>query len=203
MEAYFPVVARQQTLKPSASKLKKEDTGEDRGSCSPYEVADGELGVAETKCSSSTITKRLLATLSDESNPITHSDIRLRSGATADHIVSFASGHQVAEERVNQRLYLTARERKLSVQREAFSSRSGPSVFKDVKIYIDGYLESTTDIEIKRLVSEGGGQAVQSNRVGMYAYHYFKRSERLEDPPASQPEDKEEAPCCAARMGPR
>ncbi|CAA7259894.1 unnamed protein product [Cyclocybe aegerita] len=137
--------------------VKKEDAGEDRGSFSQYEVADGEFGTAEAKCSSSTITKRLLATLSDESNPITHSDIRLRS----DHIVSFASGHQVAEERVNQRFYIAARERMLSVQREASSSSGGPSVFKGVKIYIDGYLEATTDIEIKRLVSDGGGQVVQ------------------------------------------
>lgn len=33
-------------------------------------------------------------------------------------------------------------------------------MLQGTRIYIDGYLESTTDIEMKRLVIEAGGQIV-------------------------------------------
>ena len=71
--------------------------------------------------------------------------------------MAFATGHQVADERVNQRLYHAHREEKLCKQREISGDNS---LLRDVRVYIDGYLESTTDIEMKRLVVEAGGQIV-------------------------------------------
>jgi len=71
--------------------------------------------------------------------------------------VAFATGHQVVDERVNQRLYHTHHEEKLRKQREISGDNN---LLRDVRVYIDGYLESTTDIEMKRLVVEAGGQIV-------------------------------------------
>jgi hypothetical protein len=103
----------------------------------------------------SNITNKLLGTLSDPTNPITHSNIADRT----DHYVAFATGHQVAQERINQGAYKTHREDKLQIQREA-SDSFGNELLKGVKVYINGYLEGTTDIEVKKIVVECGGQIV-------------------------------------------
>ncbi|KAM6495761.1 hypothetical protein JOM56_008467 [Amanita muscaria] len=103
-------------------------------------------------------TEFLLRTLSSPYNPITHSDIPER----ADRVVSTATGHQVAEERMNRRLYLEGRERKLLNQREKASDQKS-QVLRQTRIYLDGYLEDTTDIEIKRLIVLAGGQALQTS----------------------------------------
>ncbi|KAF9569342.1 hypothetical protein CPC08DRAFT_623490, partial [Agrocybe pediades] len=102
----------------------------------------------------------LLKNLSDPSNPITHSDIYKRT----DHIVSCATGHQRSEGRADRSSYMAERTHKLRAQRDDSkgSSSNGKDVLKDVYVYIDGYLESTTDIEMKRLVAQAGGQVVFS-----------------------------------------
>lgn len=46
------------------------------------------------------------------------------------------------------------------MQREADKSSSETDILKNTRIYIGGYLESTTDIEMKRLVVQAGGQIV-------------------------------------------
>ncbi|KAK7060500.1 hypothetical protein VNI00_001265 [Paramarasmius palmivorus] len=105
--------------------------------------------------SNSTLTKLVLKTLKDESNPIAHSDIGLRS----DHVVSMAGGHQHSEGKSRHREYFEDRNRKLEVQGSASSSSSeSTSVLRNVRAYIDGFLDNTTDIEMKRIVREAGGQ---------------------------------------------
>lgn len=114
-------------------------------------------GLDPARPSVSTINKRLLATLGDPSNPITHSDIGNRS----DRVISTSTGHQVAEDRPDRRLYSIDREKKLILQRGSKNSALERKVLSDVRVYINGYLSCTTDIEMKRLVVEAGGH-VQS-----------------------------------------
>ncbi|EGO27844.1 hypothetical protein SERLADRAFT_338535, partial [Serpula lacrymans var. lacrymans S7.9] len=103
------------------------------------------------KPSSSAITKQLLKTLPDESNPITNSDIYERS----DHVVSAATGHQRSEMRSSHRQeYFEYRTKKLAEQK---SLKADNQVLCDVRVYIDGFLQDTTDIELKRVISLAGG----------------------------------------------
>ncbi|TFK87078.1 hypothetical protein K466DRAFT_523106 [Polyporus arcularius HHB13444] len=108
----------------------------------------------QAKPSSSVLTKHLLNTLGDESNPITNSDIYHRS----DHISSAATGHQRSDGRGPQQPYLKARYRKLADQLPETSTQ----VLRNVRIYINGYLDNTTDIEMKRIVSLAGGQVMHT-----------------------------------------
>ncbi|KAG7096791.1 hypothetical protein E1B28_004201 [Marasmius oreades] len=108
--------------------------------------------------SSTVITKLLLKTLNDELNPITHSDIGLRS----DHVVSMAGGHQHAEER-RHRGYHEERNRKLAEQAEIATKSTSDTerkVLRGVRVFINGYLAGTTDIEMKRIVTEAGGSTL-------------------------------------------
>ncbi|KDR83601.1 hypothetical protein GALMADRAFT_235869 [Galerina marginata CBS 339.88] len=155
MEAYFPILSKNLRNGKGATRtalLKSEASERGRGSTRLKEVfSRGEV-------SSSNITKGLLNTLADASNPITHSNIADRT----EHIVSFATGHQVAEGRRNEIAHTADRVVKLQRQQEDIKADPGGGVLKDTKIYINGYLESTTDIEIKGLVSQAGGQVVFS-----------------------------------------
>ena len=120
------------------------------------------------KPSTSALTKHLLNTLSDESNPITHSDIGKRSGthlrsqagesdsATKDVIVSCVTGHQRGEGR-RRKSYYDHRNAKLSEQQDE-RKEAVTKILDGVRLYIDGYLSSTTDIEMKRIVTMAGGQ---------------------------------------------
>ncbi|KAI6035126.1 hypothetical protein F5J12DRAFT_917819 [Pisolithus orientalis] len=98
------------------------------------------------------VTKHLLRTLADESNPITHSNIYERS----DTVVSATNGHQRGERRghCGARQYFDDRNRKLAAQ-----SKEEPTtgVLRGVRVYISGYLSGTTDIEMKHIVALAGG----------------------------------------------
>ncbi|KAF8272539.1 hypothetical protein EI94DRAFT_302066 [Lactarius quietus] len=118
----------------------------------PYPLKDTRSSSSDG--SKTTLTKHLLQTLSDESNPITHSDIGLRS----DHVVSLATGHQKPDGPRHRRAYAKERNAKLRDQREEAMS----SVLSNTRIYINGYLRGTTDIEMKRVIAEAGGQVLQS-----------------------------------------
>ncbi|KAI0701800.1 hypothetical protein BC835DRAFT_1264612 [Cytidiella melzeri] len=109
--------------------------------------------------SSSTLTKHLLATLSDEANPITRSDIYTRT----DHVTSTATGHQRSNGRVNQKLYLEERGKKLQEQLPDSLVSREVKVLRGVRVYLDGYLEDTTDIEMKRIVALAGGQVLNTS----------------------------------------
>ncbi|KAG8218627.1 hypothetical protein J3R82DRAFT_4291 [Butyriboletus roseoflavus] len=112
------------------------------------------VSVDGKKPSSSTITKHLLNTLSDNSNPVTHSNIYERS----DTVVSATTGHQRGEGRtphgVSDNAYFNDRSRKLSLQRR---DEAPKGVLSNVRIYIDGYLSGTTDIEMRRIIAQAGG----------------------------------------------
>jgi hypothetical protein len=60
---------------------------------------------------------------------------------------------------MSRRRYFKERTAALHVQQKP-SQPSAPAtgIFRNTRIYINGYLEGTTDIEIKRLVIEGGGK---------------------------------------------
>ncbi|KAI9001444.1 hypothetical protein BD414DRAFT_474646 [Trametes punicea] len=111
----------------------------------------------QNKPSSAALTKHLLNTLRDESNPITHSDIYQRS----DHICSAATGHQRGEGRGPNKSYWEARTKKLADQLPE-KPTEGQQVLRNVKVYINGYLEDTTDIEMKRIVTLAGGQVLHT-----------------------------------------
>jgi len=110
-----------------------------------------------------------MRTLSDESNPITHSNIYERSGMLErerqavsvlhppDTVVSAATGHQRGERRGrgDGKQYFEDRNKKLHLQRNQEQSSSG--VLRSVRVYIGGYLSGTTDIEMKRIISLAGG----------------------------------------------
>ncbi|KZT12565.1 uncharacterized protein LAESUDRAFT_640306 [Laetiporus sulphureus 93-53] len=108
------------------------------------------------KPSSAALTKHLLSTLTDSNNPITHSDIYERS----DHISSAASGHQRSERRMNQKTYWDSRKEKLAQQLPEKPMARECNVLRNVRVYIDGYLAGTTDIEMKRIVTLAGGRVL-------------------------------------------
>ena len=107
--------------------------------------------------------------MSDESNPITHSDIGARAGmqtmslpaqnessihtSCSDVVVSTSTGHQVGDGG-RHRGYFELRNQKLREQKE----QSKSDVLANVRIYINGYLSNTTDIEMKRIVTLAGGR---------------------------------------------
>ena len=72
----------------------------------------------------------------------------------ADHICSAATGHQRSEGRGPAMPYIKARVRKLAAQLPETETH----VLRGVRVYINGYLDNTTDIEMKRIVSLAGGQ---------------------------------------------
>ena len=62
----------------------------------------------------------------------------------------------MSDGRAGQRTYSRDRDRKLVIQRT--ESRGEAQVLKNVRIYINGFLEDTTDIEMKAIVVRAGGQ---------------------------------------------
>ncbi|KAF8806407.1 hypothetical protein BYT27DRAFT_7293386 [Phlegmacium glaucopus] len=144
MEAYFPIVSKQVTRK----KAPQNEETRNFGNVLSKKRDSDPLPLL------SALTDQLLDTLSDTSNPITHSNIADRT----DHVVAFATGHQVGEGRGKQRRYMLDRTEKLSAQRETTNHDAG--ILKDTKIYINGYLEATTDIEMKKIITQAGGQIV-------------------------------------------
>ncbi|KAI0796782.1 hypothetical protein C8Q75DRAFT_210648 [Abortiporus biennis] len=115
----------------------------------------------KTKLSNAAVTKHLLNTLSDESNPITHSDIWQR----ADYVTTAATGHQRGERRtpyVPAYTYNDVRREKLKNQLPDKQDTKEGNVLRNVRVYINGYLDNTTDIEMKRIVALAGGQILQT-----------------------------------------
>jgi hypothetical protein len=124
--------------------------------------------------SRSAATKYLLNTLGHKSNPITHSDMRQRSGTSAqmrigeflllndmaELLVSCSTGHQVAQDGGRgRREYLEFRHKKIRNQIDQMQD-SNSGVLKGTRIYINGYLDNTTDIEMKRMITSAGGRVM-------------------------------------------
>ncbi|KIY74126.1 hypothetical protein CYLTODRAFT_364485 [Cylindrobasidium torrendii FP15055 ss-10] len=120
--------------------------------------------------SSSRLTGLLLHNLSNEANPLTHSDLYERS----DHAISTSTGHQVADGAGGSAPgYWEQRTRKLAVQREDAATDTHthevvPQVLRHTRIYINGYLDGTTDIEMKRIVTEAGGQILMTKSTATH-----------------------------------
>ncbi|KAJ7283932.1 hypothetical protein C8J57DRAFT_1462828 [Mycena rebaudengoi] len=152
MDKYFTVA---KSVPPPNAKPNKRDERK----YTPYSVPKGPRNASQHKSeqpSAAAVTKFLLSTLADESNPITHSD----SGAHAIHAFSTSSGHQVAEERTNRSLYLQHRGKKLDVQTKDDIEPEQPQILVNVKCYINGFLADTTDIEMKRIIASAGGKVL-------------------------------------------
>lgn len=164
MEKYFPVVSKSSSRgKTNGDKIGRNATARyqpyDNLSRKKSNGQDLTFQTNEPKLSSSALNKFLLNTLAHPSNPITHSDIGQRS----DHVFFASTGHQVSEgRRGGQRLWSEDREHKLARQREANSSSNMPQIFHNVRVYINGFLDNTTDIEMKRIIMQCGGQIVHT-----------------------------------------
>ncbi len=74
-----------------------------------------------------------------------------------------ATGHQRSDGRGNQKPYMELRGKKLRAQLPDTPSAREAKVLTGVRVYIDGYLEDTTDIEMKRIVTLNGGQVLSVN----------------------------------------
>jgi hypothetical protein len=130
--------------------------------------------VAEEQLRSMTtseLNKHIMSTLNNIHNPVTHSDIREKSGMfhlysdpqssvdpRADHVQPSATGHQRSEARFNRALYFRDRDEKLKIQLSR--PRKGAAVLSGVSIWIDGFLEDTTDIAMKAIIKEAGGDVL-------------------------------------------
>lgn len=77
----------------------------------------------------------------------------------ADHVVSCTTGHQVADGRGRRREYFEDRKEKLVQQKEEMQcAESEVKLLNEVRVYINGFLSDTTDIEMKRIVTLAGGR---------------------------------------------
>lgn len=65
-----------------------------------------------------------------------------------------ATGHQRSDGRTHQGQYMETRSKKLANQLPEKSDK----ILRNVRVYIDGYLDNTTDIEMKRIVTIAGGE---------------------------------------------
>ena len=74
----------------------------------------------------------------------------------ADRVVSLTTGHQRSDGRAHRQAYVRMRSQKLKDQREEVVM----GVLNNTRIYINGYLQDTTDIEMKRVITEAGGCVV-------------------------------------------
>jgi hypothetical protein len=78
----------------------------------------------------------------------------------ADFVNSMTTGHQRSDGRAKYQPYLEARSKKLTEQLPEQSTAPEANVLRGVRVYIDGYLANSTDIEMKRIVTLAGGQAL-------------------------------------------
>ncbi|KAJ6515742.1 hypothetical protein C8R45DRAFT_1067260 [Mycena sanguinolenta] len=153
MDAYFPVTKSSATG--TGAKDTNQNTKREDRKYKPYTLNRNEKS---EQPSAAAVTKFLLSTLGDESNPITHSD----SGGKQMYCFSTSTGHQVSEGAGNRASYLRHCAQKIGVQR-AEAKETGPQqpqVLVNVKCYISGYLENTTDMEMKRIIISAGGKVL-------------------------------------------
>ncbi|KAJ3548470.1 hypothetical protein NMY22_g1255 [Coprinellus aureogranulatus] len=153
MEKYFKVVKR------SADCLNADPQAADStGKAVASPATDSNLNAALCPPSKASLAKILLESLGDETNPITHSDLADRS----DKVLSTSTGHQMTEDTMSRKRYFKERSEALHNQQKPSAPSAAPTagIFRNTRIYINGYLEGTTDIEIKRLVIEGGGKVL-------------------------------------------
>ena len=81
-----------------------------------------------------------------------------------------ATGHQRSDGRANQTQYLKSRSKKLEEQLSDRGSGSA-GILQGVRVYIDGYIDNTTDIEMKRIVSLAGGTVMSVATFILFVGH--------------------------------
>ncbi|KAJ6539492.1 hypothetical protein B0H19DRAFT_1179312 [Mycena capillaripes] len=198
MDAYFPVT---KSSTATSSKNVNLNTKRDDRKYKPYTLshnASKDASKTNTEQPSvAAVTKFLLSTLKNESNPITNSDC----SENATYVFSTATGHQVSEGSGNRRLYLEHRAQKISVQTTAQKTTTSeqPPVLMNTKCYISGFLENTTDLEMKRIISSAGGKVLPtaSNAThiitsqhlsGSKTHHFLTTKSRSRAPHVVRPE---------------
>jgi hypothetical protein len=78
-----------------------------------------------------------------------------------------ASGHQRSERRSGVRTgHYEDRTRKLTQQHEEQASET--TILNGIRLYINGYLSDTTDIEMKRIVTQAGGQIMSVHSLNNF-----------------------------------
>ncbi|TDL30004.1 hypothetical protein BD410DRAFT_680361, partial [Rickenella mellea] len=104
------------------------------------------------------LNKYLLSNLKEKWNPITHSDLAQRS----DVVHSSTSGHQRGERRARhiERDFTEDLKKKRKEQTSEIDKMSG--VLSGTNVYIGGYLEDTTDIEMKRILTAAGSRVLNA-----------------------------------------
>ena len=128
-----------------------------------------------------------------------HSAEKALTNDRKDIVVSIATGHQVAENGGRgRRQYRDFRNQKIKDQMQESNSK----VLQDARIYINGYLDNTTDIEMKRIISSAGGRVMfaffcacdaplqsltdlQVDGIGSNTYPDVSDSQCIQDPPHS------------------
>ncbi|CAG8659170.1 638_t:CDS:2, partial [Acaulospora colombiana] len=119
--------------------------------------------------------KHALTTLSHPGNPLTNPDA-LRQ---PDHVWSCATGHQRGDGRQVGSSLIIKRNEQLEARREMQNS----SLFWGCRIYCNsGYCAGTTDIELKRLVSEYGGVVAYDRSLAAVCFHWLTRFQSHRDP---------------------
>jgi hypothetical protein len=91
----------------------------------------------------------------------------------SDYVAPDATGHQRSEERFDRTRYLQDRKQKLEVQLPTISG--GDGVLSGVRVWIDGFLEGTTDIAMKAVVKKAGGDILY---VAFYPFRHAPRADR-------------------------
>ncbi|KAJ7638983.1 hypothetical protein FB45DRAFT_904419 [Roridomyces roridus] len=178
MDAYFTVTKSAST---AASSSKNDNITKKRSErkYQPYTLSRNAANDASKSkseaVSGKAVDKFLLSTLSDANNPLTRSDI----GEHIINVISTSTGHQVSEHGGNRRVYLEHRSAKLSVQTsEAAATQKQPQVLANVRCYINGLLEGTTDMEMKRIIVSAGGTILMtpSNATHILTSQYLSGS---------------------------
>ncbi|KAK7695973.1 hypothetical protein QCA50_000613 [Cerrena zonata] len=85
------------------------------------------------------------------------------SDRVVDYVTSAATGHQRGDGRgTAQKAYHQSRGKKLAEQLPEKPTNREANVLWNTRIYINGYLANTTDIEMKRIITLAGGQVLQT-----------------------------------------
>ena len=91
----------------------------------------------------------------------------------SDHVSSMVTGHQRSEMRIDRTAFLHHRKLKLEAQMQG---QHESQILVNVRLYIDGFLNNTTDIEMKRIVTLAGGEVMY---VSSHSMHALRRTDRV------------------------
>jgi hypothetical protein len=86
-----------------------------------------------------------------------HGDVSLTT-LSPEHVDSCVTGHQRSDFRRPSE-FIKSRSKKLEDQRQD-KGWDAHGVLQGIRIYVGGYMSGTTDIEMKRMVTQAGGRVM-------------------------------------------